>query len=87
MRVMILCNTACSASSVGAGTSTNSGAPSVPRRYTPSSTRQCRWMLRFAADPIVKVRLDQPDRAAVDLVGLQTDLPEQVARDHAVGAA
>ena len=39
-RVMILCSTACSASSLGAGTSTNSGAPSVPRRYTPSSTRQ-----------------------------------------------
>lgn len=34
--------TACSASSVGAGTSTNSGVPSVPRRYTPFSTRQCR---------------------------------------------
>ena len=41
-------------------------------------------MLRFAADPIVKVRLDQRDRAAVGLVGLQTGLPEQVARDHAV---
>jgi len=34
---MILCNTDCSASSVGSGTSTNSGAPSMPRRYTPSS--------------------------------------------------
>ena len=32
----------CSASSVGAGASTNSGVPSAPRRYTPSSTRQCR---------------------------------------------
>jgi len=42
VRVMILCNTACSASSVGAATSTNSGSPSVPHRYTPSSTRQCR---------------------------------------------
>jgi hypothetical protein len=39
-RVMILCNTACSASSVGSGTSTNSGAPSMPRLYTPSRTRQ-----------------------------------------------
>jgi hypothetical protein len=38
--VMISCNTACSASSVGSGTSTNSGAPSMPRRYTPSRTRQ-----------------------------------------------
>ena len=35
VRVMILCNTACSASSVGTGASMNSGAPSVPRRYTP----------------------------------------------------
>ena len=42
VRVMILCNTVCSAASAGAGTSTNSGAPSVPRRCTPSSTRPCR---------------------------------------------
>ena len=28
--------------------------------------------------------LDQRDRAAVGLVGLETGLPEQVARDHAV---
>ena len=48
---MILCNTACSCSSVGSLTSTKTGAPSVPGRYTPSSTRQCRWMLKFAADP------------------------------------
>ena len=40
VRVMILCSTACSASSVGAGTSTNSGAPSLPRWYTPSVLRQ-----------------------------------------------
>ena len=38
-------------SSVGAGTSTNPGTPSAPRRYTPSSTRQCRWILRLAAEP------------------------------------
>ena len=43
---MILCNTACSASSVGAGTSTKTGAPSVLSRYTPFSTRQCRATLR-----------------------------------------
>ena len=48
---MILCNTVCSASSVGAAISTNSGAPSVPLRYTPSSTRQCRWMFKLAAEP------------------------------------
>ena len=44
-------------------------------------------MFRLAAEPIVKVRLDQRDRAAVGLVGLvglETGLPEQVARDHAV---
>jgi hypothetical protein len=40
VRVMILCNTVCSASSVGAGTSTKTGSPSVSHRYTPSSTRQ-----------------------------------------------
>ena len=41
-------------------------------------------MFRLAADPIVKVRLDQRDRAAVGLVALETGLPEQVARDHAL---
>ena len=41
-------------------------------------------MFRLAAEPIVKVRLDQRDRAAVGLVGLETGLPEQSARDHAV---
>ena len=41
-------------------------------------------MFRLAADPIVKVRLDQRDRAAVGLIALETRLPEQVARDHAV---
>ena len=41
-------------------------------------------MFRLAADPIVKVRLDQRDRAAVGLIALETGLPEQVARDHAV---
>ena len=39
---MILCNVACSASSVGAEASTNSSVPSVPRWYTPYSTLQCR---------------------------------------------
>ena len=44
----------------------------------------------MAADPIVKVRLDQRDGAAVGLVGLvglidpAPGLPKQVARDHAV---
>ena len=41
-------------------------------------------MFRLAADPIVKVRLDQRDRAAVGLVCPETGLPEQVAREHAV---
>jgi len=35
-RLMVLCNAACSTSSVGAGISTNSGELSLPRRYTPS---------------------------------------------------
>lgn len=51
VRASISCKTACSASSVGAGSSANSGAPSAPYRYTPSSTRQGRCMLRLAADP------------------------------------
>ena len=41
-------------------------------------------MLRWPPSPNFKVRLDQRDRAAVSLVGLETRLPEQVARDHAV---
>ena len=41
-------------------------------------------MFRLAADPIVKVRLDQRDRAAVGFVCLETSLTAQVARDHAV---
>jgi hypothetical protein len=36
-RVMIVCSSACSPSSVGASTSTNTGTPSAP--YTPSSAR------------------------------------------------
>ena len=39
-RVMMLCNTDCSASSVGVGASTNSAVPSALRRYTPFRTRQ-----------------------------------------------
>jgi len=35
---MILCNTVCSTSSVGAGTSTKTGSPLVSHRYTPSGT-------------------------------------------------
>jgi hypothetical protein len=30
---------------------TNTGTLSPPHRYTPSSTRQCRWMFRLAAEP------------------------------------
>ena len=37
-RVMIVCSTVCSTSSVDASTSMKTGAPSVLRRYTPSST-------------------------------------------------
>jgi len=40
-RVMILCSSACNASSVGESAWTNTGPLSV-RRYTPSSTRQWR---------------------------------------------
>ncbi len=45
------CSSACSSSSVGEAASMKAGEPSTPRRYTPSSTKQCRWMLRLAADP------------------------------------
>ena len=41
-------------------------------------------MFRLAADPIVKVRLDQRDGAAVGLVGLRARLFEQEPSDHAV---
>ena len=41
-------------------------------------------MFRLAVDPIVKVRLDQRDRAAGGLIALETGLPEQVAREHAL---
>jgi hypothetical protein len=37
VRVMNSCNTDCSVSSVGSVLLTNSGAPSVSRRHTPSS--------------------------------------------------
>ena len=46
-----MCSSACSSSSLGAPAWTNTGTPSAPHRYTPSSTRQCRCMLRLAADP------------------------------------
>ena len=39
------------ASSRSASASTKVGSPSASQRYTPSRTRQCRWMLRFAAEP------------------------------------
>ncbi len=77
---MIWSSNACSASSVGAGTSTKTGSPSV-RRYTPSSTRQCKWMFRLAARAEA---LDQRDRAAVGLLGLQPGLLEQEASDCSV---
>ena len=38
-------------SSVGASTSTKIGTPSPPHRFTPSSTRQGRWMFKLAAEP------------------------------------
>ncbi len=47
---MILTSKACSASMVGAGTAWNTGPPSQVR-YTPSSTRQWRWMFKLAAEP------------------------------------
>jgi hypothetical protein len=40
-----------STSSVGAGTSTKTGSPSVLRRYVPSSTRPRKLMLKLAAEP------------------------------------
>jgi len=42
IRVTILCNTVCSDSSVGAGTSTKTGSPSVSHRYKPTGTKQRR---------------------------------------------
>ena len=47
----LVCTSVCNSSSVGAPTSTKLGTPSASHRYAPSSTRQCRWMLRLAADP------------------------------------
>ena len=45
-RVMILCNTVCSASSVGAGTSTNSGVPSM--HYAPLLQAFSNWVQAHA---------------------------------------
>jgi hypothetical protein len=55
-------------------------APSAPLRYTPSSTGSAGGCSGWRPNQA----LDQRDRAAVGLVGLETGLPEQVARDHAV---
>ena len=44
------CNTDGSASSPGAGTSTNSGRPSLPIRWAPCSTGRCRWMFKLASE-------------------------------------
>ena len=44
------------------GTSTKA-APTSPRRYTPSSTRQCRWMFRLAADPKRWIKVTAPRSA------------------------
>lgn len=41
------CSSACSSSSVGEAASMKAGKPSAARRYTPSSTKRCRWMLRL----------------------------------------
>jgi len=80
-RAMTVCSSACSASSVGALASMKLGAPSASRRYTPSSTRQCRWMFRLAAQAEA---LDQRDRAAVAYVGLEPGSVQQMAREHAL---
>jgi len=40
IRVTILCNTVCSDSSVGAGTSTKTNSPSVSHRHTSTGTKQ-----------------------------------------------
>jgi hypothetical protein len=37
---MTLCNTACSAWSVGVGASTNAGTPTSPRKYTSGTARR-----------------------------------------------
>jgi len=47
-RAMILLSRPSSSSPVGARASRKTGSPSV-RRYTPSSTRQCRWMFKLGA--------------------------------------
>ena len=78
---MTVCSSACSASSVGALASMKLGAPSASLRYTPSSTRQCRWMFRLAAQAEA---LDQRDRAAVAYVGLEPGSVQQMAREHAL---
>ena len=79
-RVMILCNTVCSASSVGAGTSTKTFAFGVAPVHA---------VQHQAVKVDVEIggrskSLDQRDRAAVSLLGLQPGLIEQKARDGAV---
>ena len=48
---MICASNACSSSMLGARASWNTGTPSLLLRYTPSSSRQCRWIFRLAAEP------------------------------------
>ena len=77
---MILCNTACSASSVGAGL-----------RRTPAHRRHRAGTAVQHQAVTVDVQiggradaLDQRDRAAASLVGTEAGLLQQVSRDHAV---
>jgi hypothetical protein len=63
-RAMTVCSSSCSPASVGAAAAMNSGTPSAPLRYTPSSTR--------AIHPLVAAKLPwdpQRDFAPIGMVG------------------
>ena len=80
-RVKNLCNTVCSASSVGARTLTKTGAPLAPDRYNPVQLQAVHADVEVGGRPKAS---DQRDGAAVGGVRLEPSLAEQVARDHAM---
>jgi hypothetical protein len=82
-RAMTVCSSACSASSVGAAASMNSGTPSAWLRYTPSSTRQCRWMFRKNRAEA----LNQRHRAAPALASDKPGRIQQAALESALHRA
>lgn len=94
MRVMISCNTACSASSVGACASTKTGSPSTPRRYTPSSTTRgappaARASPAWVVRPASQAQQDRQRQHPLAHRYMGDDAVDQVGRRlrHAPGAA